>query len=156
MFKTMSEQQINNLFQQQVIGRIGCYDGEKVYVVPISYVFHEDCVYAHSQEGLKISIMRNNPSVCFQVDNTKDLSNWASAIGWGEFAEITDEKEKAEAFEKLNSRKLPHIISETMHLSDVWPFTDVSAATEGIFFKIILQKKTGRYEQSADSYFFAT
>lgn len=156
MLKVMNERQIDELLDCQVIGRIGCYDGETIYVVPISYVYANNCIYAHSQEGMKISILRKNPSVCFQVDNTKDFSNWISVIGWGKFEEITDETEKVEAFQRLNSRKLPHIISETMHLNDFWPFSDLSEVASGIFFKIVLEKKTGRYEQSADKYFFAT
>lgn len=156
MFREMNEEQINELFRQQVMGRIGCYDGESVYVVPISYVYDNNCIYAHSQEGMKISIMRKNPSVCFQVDNTRDFSNWVSIIGWGKFEEITEETEKAEAFRKLNSRKLPHIISETMHLNEFWPFVDLPETVGGVFFKIVLEKKTGRYEESADKYFFAT
>lgn len=156
MFKVMDDIQIDELFNSQVMGRIGCHDGETVYVVPISYVFDGNSIYAHSFEGMKISIMRKNPSVCFQVDNTKDLSHWSSAIGWGTFEEISNEEERLYAFRQLNSRRLPLVTSETMHLNNFWPFLEMEESTGGIFFKIVLHKKTGRYEQSGDRYFFAT
>lgn len=156
MYKTMNVQQIDELFQSQVLGRIGCIDEGVVYVVPVSYVYEDNCIYAHSQEGLKIKIMRKSPSVCFQVDDSKDLSKWSSAIGWGSFTEITDPTERLEAFKKLNSRKLPHVISETMHINELWPFADKASVPEGVFFKIKLERKTGKCEQAAEDYYFAT
>ena len=50
-------------------------------------------LYAHSLEGLKISIMRKNPTVCFQVDTMKDMADWESVLLWGTFEELTNEKD---------------------------------------------------------------
>ncbi|RYY14660.1 MAG: pyridoxamine 5'-phosphate oxidase family protein, partial [Chitinophagaceae bacterium] len=115
MFKSMDETQMDDLLSKQVIGRIGCYNGETVYVVPASYVYADNCIYVHSLEGLKLSIMRSHPSVCFQVDDTRNLSNWGSVIAWGVFEELVEEADKQKAMQKLNARKVPAITSETMH-----------------------------------------
>lgn len=157
MFGKLNNEEIEALLREQIIGRIGCHAGGVTYVVPIGYVFDDNCVYAHTIEGMKMDIMRRNPNLCFQVDNTKNLANWRSVICWGEFQELKTEPERREALQKLNARALPIISSETMHLTPQWPFsTDRSEEVEGVFFRIRITEKTGRFERSADDFFFAT
>ena len=157
MFGKLNSAEIDELIGQQVVGRIGCHANGITYVVPISYAYDGVCVYGHTFEGMKINLMRINPSLCFQVDDTSNLANWKSAICWGEFEELTGEDERSEALQKLNSRTLPVISSETMHISPVWPFSaDKNDRVDGIFFRIRLVEKTGRFEKSNEHYFFAT
>ena len=76
------------LLKSELIGRVGCFDGNKVYVVPITYAYDNGYIYGHTKDGLKIQIMRNNPNVCFEIDWMKDLSNWKSVIVYGIFEEL--------------------------------------------------------------------
>lgn len=157
MFGKLNSAEIEELIGQQIVGRIGCHADGITYVVPVSYAYDGTFVYGHTFEGMKINLMRKNPKLCFQVDNTKNLANWKSVICWGEFEELTDEAECSQALEKLNSRALPIISSETMHVSPVWPFSaDKNDKVGGIFFRIRLAEKTGRFEKSNEDYFFAT
>ncbi|MCO5241220.1 MAG: pyridoxamine 5'-phosphate oxidase family protein [Chitinophagaceae bacterium] len=157
MLGKLNEENIEELIQQQVVGRIGCHSKGVTYVVPISYAYDGKYIYAHTAEGMKVDFMRKNPSVCFQVDDTKDLSNWQSAVLWGEFEELTDDPERTEALRKLTERKLPFISSETMHLTSQWPFgeEDLSKIT-GVVFRIRIGEKTGRFEKSTEKHFFAS
>jgi hypothetical protein len=43
-----------------------------------------------------------------------------------------------------------------MQVSALWPFSDENDEKLGIFFRIKLTEKTGRFEKSKDEYFFAT
>jgi nitroimidazol reductase NimA-like FMN-containing flavoprotein (pyridoxamine 5'-phosphate oxidase superfamily) len=157
MFGKLDTSQIDKLINSQLIGRIGCSADGMTYVVPVSYAYDGTYIYVHSLKGRKIDIMRKNPKVCFQVDNTKNLANWQSVICWGEFEELTSEEEKTRALETLNNRVLPVVSSETMHLTPEWPFpTCCDDRVGGIFFRIKLTEKTGRFEKSADEFFFAT
>ena len=117
MFGNLNNDQIDQLIQSQLLGRIGCHADGLTYIVPISYAYDGTYVYAHSFQGMKIDLMRKNPKVCFEVDNTKNLANWQSVICWGEFEELTDEEDIKLAAEKLNSRVLPILSSETMHIT---------------------------------------
>jgi nitroimidazol reductase NimA-like FMN-containing flavoprotein (pyridoxamine 5'-phosphate oxidase superfamily) len=90
MFGTLNNEEIEQVFYNNIIGRIGCHADGKTYVVPISYAYDGDCIYAHTYEGMKISIMRKNPEVCFQADNMQNMANWQSVIAWGTFEELTD------------------------------------------------------------------
>ena len=54
-------------------------------------------LYGHCLEGQKVAMMRNNPEVCFQVEEMRDMANWNSVITWGNFEEINDEMERRKA-----------------------------------------------------------
>lgn len=157
MFGKLNSNEIEDLLKQQLIGRIGCHADGFTYVVPVSYVYDGECVYVYTYDGLKMNIMRKNPKVCFEADDTTNLSDWKSVVAWGEFEELVNEKDKDYALEKLNERILPVINSETMRISSLWPFSEESAERKpGIFFRIRLTEKTGRFERSAERFFYST
>lgn len=64
---TLTDIQINNLLTRNALGRIGYYDAKKSYITPVTYVFDGVHIIGQTNEGLKLKIMRNNPSVCFEV-----------------------------------------------------------------------------------------
>lgn len=159
MFGKLNPDQIEEVLNHQVIGRIGCHADDITYIVPVSYVYDGKYIYGHTFEGMKVNMMRKNPKVCFQADKIKDkdMANWQSVIAWGEFEELKQPDERRLALQKLNDRKLPLISSETMHLSTQWPFLPEDAdSIKGIVYRIRLKEKTGRFEKSTDSTFFAS
>jgi uncharacterized protein len=157
MYGKLNTEEIEQLLGSQLIGRIGCHADGVTYVVPISYAYDGTYVYVHTYEGMKINMMRKNPKVCFQVDDTRELAYWQSVICWGEFEELKDELSKKEVLLKLHDRVLPFLSSETMHISKEWPF---SAGTHenipGVFLRIKIIEKTGRFEKLAGQQFYAT
>jgi nitroimidazol reductase NimA-like FMN-containing flavoprotein (pyridoxamine 5'-phosphate oxidase superfamily) len=149
MFGILNNEEIEKVMKAHSIGRIGCHSNEKMYVVPISYVYDNDCIYCHSHEGLKINIMRQNPKVCFEVDTLENLNAWKSAIAWGEFEEIKNEDERKAALKLMLDKALPFTKSKTMkmELGSNYPFApDDLSKIHGIVFKIKLHEKTGRFE----------
>lgn len=157
MFGKLEPDQVEELLKQQFIGRIGCHADNITYVVPISYAYDGVYIFGHTFEGMKIDMMRKNPKVCFEIDDTKNLANWKSVVAWGEFEELKDGKERDEALQKLNARVLPIITSETMHISPQWPFPEKDTSSiKGIAYRVRLTEKTGRFEKSPDQFFFAT
>jgi uncharacterized protein len=91
MWGDLDKSQIDDFLKSQLIGRLGCSDGNKVYVVPITYAYNNGYIYGHTKDGLKIQMMRNNPNVCFEIDWMKDMSNWKSVIVYGTFEELKGE-----------------------------------------------------------------
>lgn len=157
MFGKLNSNEIEELLKSQLIGRIGCHADGFTYVVPVSYAYDGDYVYVYTFDGLKMNIMRKNPKVCFEADDTTDLSDWKSVVAWGEFEELVKEDEKDYALQKLNERVLPVVNSETMRISPLWPFSGEGVEKKpGIFFRIRLTEKTGRFERSADRFFYST
>ena len=148
MFGVLSNDRIEKVIKENLIGRLGCCGNSKAFILPVSYAYDGKNIYVHSPEGLKISIMRENPNVCFQVDTMKDMADWESVLMWGTFEELTSEKDRSDALQKLMNRKLPLIASETVKLSPEWPFqTKNNSPTTGIFFRINIDEKTGRFEE---------
>lgn len=149
MFGELSQKEIEGVLDQQVVGRLGCHADGKTYVVPISYAYDGEYIYGHTNEGLKITMMRKNPEVCFEVDVLQNMALWQSVIVWGEFEELTDEPERHQGLTKLYERVLPLITSDTTKLSSEWPFTPANIDDiKGIVYRVRLTKKTGRFENS--------
>jgi len=148
MFGNLNKTQIEKVIAGNIIGRLGCYADGKTYVVPISYAYDGQYIYARTFEGLKISMMRKNPNVCFQIDEMENMANWKSVVAWGTFEELTNEEERNTGLKKLIARILPEISSETVKLSPEWPFpTDDYKKIEGIVFRIRVTEKSGRFER---------
>lgn len=149
MIGKLNEAQIETLLNSQFVGRIGVHAKGVTYVVPISYAYDGTSVYAHTYEGMKMDMMRKSPKVCFEVDDTRDMSNWQSVIAWGTFEEINGQEERIKALQVLNSRILPLQSSVTTHLGTAWPFSDDDLSNvDGILFRIRLDQKTGRFEST--------
>ena len=148
MLGELKETQIESLLKEAPIGRIGCNADGITYIVPINYVYDDNTIYAHSAKGMKIDIMRKNPDVCFQVDAIDDLSNWESVICWGKFEEIVDMDEKTRAMQKIINCVMPLMKGDTAQPSHGFTdnASDVGDEVELILYKIVLSKKTGRFE----------
>jgi nitroimidazol reductase NimA-like FMN-containing flavoprotein (pyridoxamine 5'-phosphate oxidase superfamily) len=155
MFGKLNPEEIEKLIHNQFVGRLGIHAHDVTYVVPVSYAYDGTYIYGRTFEGMKISMMRENPKVCFEVDDMKNLANWQSVITWGNFEELTGNMERAIGLHKLFDRVLPVISSDTMHITPQWPFpADNMNDIEGIVYRIKLGEKSGRYERSSDELFF--
>lgn len=153
MLGSLTQQQIDQVLLNNITGRIGCYDGEKCYIVPISYVFNEKYIIAHSREGMKIDIMRKNPNVCFEVDEMTNMSNWRSVIAWGTYEEIKDNRERYYAMKFLVSRLMHFTISETAKLTVIEEHNEDAIykpeIVRPVVYRIKLGEKTGRFETNS-------
>ncbi len=148
MFDALTNQQMIEVISGNVIGRLGCHADGRTYVVPISYAYDGDYIYGRTFEGMKLTMMRKNPHVCFQVDNMKDMADWESVIMWGTFEELTDTAERKKGIKVLLSRILPNVSSETVKYTPEWPFpTNDFNRIDGVVFRIHIKEITGRCEK---------
>jgi len=151
MFGHLGEDAIETILRHQIIGHIACHANDTTYVVPISYAYEDGYVYAHSEEGMKINMMRQNPKICFEVYRMENMGNWQCVVGWGSYEEIADSAEREAALKILLKRDLPIIASKTVQLTTEWPFLpDNLNSITGIVFRIKLTEKTGRYERTEE------
>jgi nitroimidazol reductase NimA-like FMN-containing flavoprotein (pyridoxamine 5'-phosphate oxidase superfamily) len=97
-----------------------------------------------------MDMMRENPQVCFQADAIIDLQNWESVIAWGRFEEITDMLEREHAMQKIINRVMPLMRGATAQPSHGFTSdaSDIGEQVELVVYKIVLSKKTGRFENS--------
>jgi nitroimidazol reductase NimA-like FMN-containing flavoprotein (pyridoxamine 5'-phosphate oxidase superfamily) len=157
MFGELNIEEIEKLINSQYIGRLGIHADGLTYVVPVSYAYDGTFIYGRTFEGMKISMMRKNPKVCFEVDDTTNLANWQSVVAWGDFEELKENMERAVGLHKLFDRILPIIRSQTMHITPQWPFPiDNMNDIEGLVYRIRLTEKTGRFEKGSDEQYYTS
>ncbi|UKJ09050.1 pyridoxamine 5'-phosphate oxidase family protein [Solitalea lacus] len=142
MLGELNNAQIEGLLKSQILGRIGCHANDTTLIVPVNYFYDGAYIWAHSREGLKIKMMRENPNVCFEVEEIENMANWQSVIAWGEYEEIKDEVERNNAMQKLIKQLLPLLVSET-----AIPSHGLGTMKLAIVYRIRLTKKVGRFEK---------
>ncbi|NNU33412.1 pyridoxamine 5'-phosphate oxidase family protein [Mucilaginibacter sp. S1162] len=150
MLGKLNETEIDHLLKEQVVGRIACQSKGEIYLVPINYVYRDGCIYAHSGEGKKIRMMRENPHVCFEIDDIINVFQWKSVIAKGVYEEITDIDEKQQAMQGIIHRIMPLITSPEGHPSHgiTEKDSDVGNTVELVVYRIRLEEVTGRFEQN--------
>lgn len=149
MLGELSSDEVEQVLKSNVIGRIGCAGDNRVYVVPVTYVYENNSVIGHTDEGLKIKLLRENPNCCFEVDEVTNISTWQSVIGWGRFEELTGE-EADQALKTIIKKLGPLMPNERDYAARMGPTSSSRTSTQGpnpIVYRIKFTEKTGRYER---------
>ena len=139
----LTEEQIEEVLTNNSVGRIGCSDGQQTYVVPVTYVYDGRHIIAHSMYGMKIRIMRSNPSVCFEVDEIEHLGNWRSVIAWGWFEELRG-AEADQALQLFVERIKPLLLAHATDYADATDQLNALNELRPMVYRIKLGKRTGR------------
>ncbi|HEY6063157.1 MAG TPA: pyridoxamine 5'-phosphate oxidase family protein [Chitinophagaceae bacterium] len=150
MIGKLNKEQIEEVLKENVLGRIGCSDGKKTYVVPVNYVYDGKFIIGHSLTGMKIRMMRKNPDICFEVDAMKSFTNWKSVIVWGRYQELTDERERYNAMKLFVDRMMHMKISETAippEISEKRVHPRSPGNIKPVIYRIVITEKTGRLEK---------
>lgn len=148
----LSEEQIDQVLRSEVVGRIGCSVAGQVYVVPVFYAYDGTYIYGHSNEGMKIRMLRAKPRICFEVDRVESLASWQSVIAWGQFEEL--EGEQAEQAEQLLLQRFKPLLSEAIGRPPHGPSEPASpgddpTAGRAIVYRIALTERSGRSSSAA-------
>ena len=148
MIGELGPSQIEQLLHEQVVGRIGCHARGRTYIVPVTYAYDAGAILCHTGEGLKVRMMRENPSVCFEVEDLRHLPRWSSVIVYGSYEELRGTAADA-ALEVLIARLGA---SPPAPSAMPWQGAGVFAPTSHdqrpeIIFRIAITEKTGRYDR---------
>ena len=140
--------QCEHVLKCELVGRIGCAAADKVYIIPVTYVFHDKFIYAHSKEGLKIRMMRKNPKVCFQVESRESMRHWRSVILWGRYEELKSSSEQKKALKILSDHLLPFLLSDSLRpVGYVDAPRQVERERKPVIYRISIDEITGRFEK---------
>jgi len=133
--------EIEEVLKGNALGRLGCGNGKKIYVIPTNYVYDGRYIFAHATEGLKIQIMRAHPHVCFEVDEVQNFTNWRSVIAWGIFQELTDERSRIVAMKVFTENMFHLKVSADLHERATFE------SAKPVIYRIVIAEKTGRFEK---------
>jgi nitroimidazol reductase NimA-like FMN-containing flavoprotein (pyridoxamine 5'-phosphate oxidase superfamily) len=149
MLGALTRVQCEHVLKCELVGRIGCAATDKVYIIPVTYVFHDKFIYAHSKEGLKIRMMRKNPKVCFEVEARESMRDWRSVILWGRYEELKSASEQKKALKILSDHLLPFLLSESLRpVGYVDAPRQVERERKPVIYRISIDEITGRFEKS--------
>ena len=106
------EAEIQEILEKGLVCRLGLYDGQYPYVVPLNYGYRNGCMYFHcAREGRKIDILKKNDRVCIEVDIDSRVvrgetpcrctAKYRSVIGFGRARIIDDEREKKDGLDVI-------------------------------------------------------
>lgn len=149
MHEPLTTDGIDDVLTSEVFGHLACAEGQKPYIFPMAYVFYGNAIYGQTTEGKKVSILRQNPNVCFQVQKKTDL--WRSVLCWGTFEELDfDQLEQTEAsmIVELLTMRLGTIQSD-VGISVPFGFMEQAEPLsvdhkKSTLFRILITEKTGR------------
>ncbi len=146
MYGRMVDQDIDALLRRQRYGRLGFTLNGEVYVLPINYGYDGQHLYGHAPRGgtghlvggTKLTGMRQNPHVAFQVDEITDPTHWRSALLQGRYHELTDRQERQAAFAQIQRQAGGGERSEVNWALDI---------DQLVLFRIDITQRHGRFEQ---------
>lgn len=86
----LTQEEIDELLDEQLVGRVGCHADGATYVVPVIYAYADGCLHVYTVEGRKTQMMRANPEICFEVDeyDADGRGSWRSVIVDGRYEEV--------------------------------------------------------------------
>jgi uncharacterized protein len=120
---------IAQILREASVCRIGLCSGNRPYVVPVSFVHENGCVYIHSAtEGRKIDILKENSNISFEVESEISIKvgenacstsmDYESVIGFGKAEFIEDPEAKKKALQlmsdKYNGNSKAEFINEVL------------------------------------------
>ena len=101
---------LEEILTRSKICRLALIDNGLPYILPFNFGYHENCIYIHSAPaGKKIDLLKENPLVCFEVEQQADTiedeiaCKWStlyrSVVGYGNVEIVTGFEEKKSGLE---------------------------------------------------------
>lgn len=134
MIGVLSPDEIDALLRRHRVGRLAVAANDRPYVVPITYAYDGASIYAFSGPGRKIDVMREQPLVCFEVDEVTGPSEWRSVVAEGRYEELCDEPSRREALALLGITN--GVVARTL-----------AAGSRNVVFRVRLTECGGRFER---------
>lgn len=102
----------NEILTKSVICRLGLFDGEYPYIVPMNYGYKDNALYLHcAREGKKVDLIKKNSKAGFEIEegykiirndiSCKWTTRYRSIIGTGTIEIITDSDRKKEGLDVI-------------------------------------------------------
>lgn len=138
----MTPKEIEQFLTCARVGRLGlCLEDAQPYVVPVGYAYADGKIFFHTcNKGSKMTALKQNPNVCFEVDETlSDTSMYKSVIIFGKAEIISDKTKMIPFLQKLiNKYRVPEGFDAYMSK----PERNREKELEAVRICIITSKKT--------------
>jgi nitroimidazol reductase NimA-like FMN-containing flavoprotein (pyridoxamine 5'-phosphate oxidase superfamily) len=96
---------LEEILSGAILCRVAMIDGDLPYIIPFNYGYSKGALYIHSApEGRKIDLLRKDSRVCFEVEDSMEITkeeracDWStryrSVVGYGNVEILSDEASK--------------------------------------------------------------
>jgi nitroimidazol reductase NimA-like FMN-containing flavoprotein (pyridoxamine 5'-phosphate oxidase superfamily) len=85
IFRDLSRDEIEAMLLRNRVGRLAFSINDRVDIQPIHYIYERGWLYGRTSEGAKLSTLKHNRWVAFEVDEVTDLFDWRSLVIHGSF-----------------------------------------------------------------------
>jgi nitroimidazol reductase NimA-like FMN-containing flavoprotein (pyridoxamine 5'-phosphate oxidase superfamily) len=100
----LPEDECRRLLARGHLGRVGLVEGDRPVILPVNYVFDDDCVVFQSTRGSKLEAALAGRSIAFQIDAIDPVYHGGfSVLAYGR-AEVVDSEAEIARLEELPLR----------------------------------------------------
>ena len=101
--KEMAEEEMDQFLACARVGRLGLIINGKPYIIPLGFAYANGNIFFHAcDKGSKMQALRENPYICFEVDEAlSDASMYKSVIAFGTAKILEDREEMVPYLQKL-------------------------------------------------------
>ncbi|TCZ80113.1 pyridoxamine 5'-phosphate oxidase family protein [Paenibacillus albiflavus] len=114
----LDQDKINHFLSTSEVGFLGLANDDQPYVVPLNYVWWNERIYFHGADtGRKVTMMDNNPNVCFTVSQAYGTitdpvpahtdTAYMSVMLFGRGERVTDLDEATAALQQMLNKYVP-------------------------------------------------
>jgi nitroimidazol reductase NimA-like FMN-containing flavoprotein (pyridoxamine 5'-phosphate oxidase superfamily) len=142
-FTELSSREVEAMLRRNHVGRIAFSFRDSVDIRPIHYVWRRGWLFGRTSPGDKLTTLRHNRWVSFEVDEISGPLDWASVIVRGTFYRLSPEGSVHDT--RLYKRALRAIREQAPHTlrkNDPVPFRSE-------IFGISIDRATGRSSSTA-------
>ena len=99
----MSQAEVNDLLEEQILCRIAFRGENAPYIAPFQYALLNGHLYFHfTQYGKKMGLLEEGNLVCVEIEKyTQDLSEYKFVVLTGNLRVVKEPQERALAIEKM-------------------------------------------------------
>ncbi|WP_400247780.1 pyridoxamine 5'-phosphate oxidase family protein [Niallia sp. JL1B1071] len=138
------EERINDFLLKTNIGHLGLVDEDVPYVIPLNYVWFNDCLYFHgASEGRKTRIIHKNNHACFTVSEARGvMSNpipakvdtaYMSVIIFGEVALLEHINESRDVMQAMLNKYVPGYYEKPLAKSHLEKYVSTLGSKTAIY-----------------------
>jgi len=83
--RDLSREETEAIIQRNRVGRLAFSVHDRVDIQPIHYIYERGWLYGRTSEGEKISALKHNQWIAFEIDEVADVFDWRSVVIHGSF-----------------------------------------------------------------------
>ncbi|MGM7683114.1 pyridoxamine 5'-phosphate oxidase family protein [Cytobacillus sp. Hm23] len=160
----VNRQKVNEFCHRIKAGYLGLADGHLPYVVPLNYVWMNDCIYFHgAEEGRKQRIIEENPQACFTIaEDQGTITNtvpahtstgYYSVMIFGKLEIVHDIVEATDAMQVMLDKYVPGYFSDKLSKHHVSSYRS-SKNSKTVVYRLRAEQVTAKENKLIDEALF--